>query len=143
MIFILEVSKSVVQFLIQVFLIQEEVIVLLGWYGYGWVDFDVVGVNVQCGFFEVVVCDIFVKKNEFDWMLQLWLKVLCIFDCKFILKWGFNFDGIDFDNIKYFVCFIEKQVVSWDDLLEDICNIYDWLGILQVEKQRLVVGVVV
>lgn len=54
---------------------------------------------------------------------------------------GSNLDGIDFDNIKYFVRSTEKQAASWDDLPEDIRNTYDRLGIPEAEKQRLVAGV--
>ncbi|WP_420873105.1 Fe-S cluster assembly protein SufB [Nocardioides daphniae] len=52
-----------------------------------------------------------------------------------------DLDGIDFDNIKYFVRSSEKQAQSWEDLPEDIKNTYDKLGIPEAEKQRLVAGV--
>ena len=52
-----------------------------------------------------------------------------------------TFDGIDFDNIKYFVRSTEKQAATWEDLPEDIKNTYDKLGIPEAEKQRLVSGV--
>src|ERR1700756_5447020 len=55
--------------------------------------------------------------------------------------WGSNLEGIDFDNIKYFVRSTEKQAASWDDLPDDIRNTYDRLGIPEAEKQRLVAGV--
>ncbi|MGK2882803.1 MAG: Fe-S cluster assembly protein SufB [Mycobacterium sp.] len=56
-------------------------------------------------------------------------------------NWGSNLEGIDFDNIKYFVRSSEKQAATWDDLPEDIRNTYDRLGIPEAEKQRLVSGV--
>ena len=56
-------------------------------------------------------------------------------------NWGSNLEGIDFDNIKYFVRSSEKQAATWDDLPEDIKNTYDRLGIPEAEKQRLVSGV--
>ena len=55
--------------------------------------------------------------------------------------WGAELDGIDFDNIKYFVRSSEKQATSWEELPEDIKNTYDKLGIPEAEKQRLVSGV--
>lgn len=122
-------------------LTQEEAIASLGRYGYGWADSDVAGANAQRGLSEAVVRDISAKKNEPDWMLQSRLKALRIFDRKPIPKWGSNLDGIDFDNIKYFVRSTEKQAASWDDLPEDIRNTYDRLGIPEAEKQRLVAGV--
>jgi Fe-S cluster assembly protein SufB len=56
-------------------------------------------------------------------------------------NWGSDLDGIDFDNIKYFVRSTEKQAASWDELPEDIKNTYDRLGIPEAEKQRLIAGV--
>ncbi len=63
--------------------------------------------------------DISAKKNEPDWMLDIRLKALRTFDKKPMPHWGSNLDGIDFDNIKYFVRSTEKQAESWEDLPED------------------------
>ncbi|WP_407686333.1 Fe-S cluster assembly protein SufB [Mycobacterium sp. HUMS_1102779] len=122
-------------------LTQEETIASLGRYGYGWADSDVAGASAQRGLSEAVVRDISAKKNEPEWMLQTRLKALRIFDRKPMPSWGSNLEGIDFDNIKYFVRSTEKQAASWDDLPADIRNTYDRLGIPEAEKQRLVAGV--
>src|ERR1700752_4195096 len=113
----------------------------LGTYGYGWADSDVAGASAQRGLSEEVVRDISAKKNEPEWMLKTRLKALRIFDRKPMPGWGASLDGIDFDNIKYFVRSTEKQAASWDELPEDIRNTYDRLGIPEAEKQRLVSGV--
>src|ERR1700752_1502076 len=113
----------------------------LGTYGYGWADSDVAGASAQRGLSEEVVRDISAKKNEPEWMLKTRLKALRIFDRKPMPGWGASLDGIDFDNIKYFVRSTEKQAASWDELPEDIRNTYDRLGIPEAEKQRLVAGV--
>src|ERR1700761_3434461 len=122
-------------------LTQEETIASLGRYGYGWSDSDVAGASAQRGLSEAVVRDISPKKNEPEWMLEPRLKALRIFERKPMPNWGSNLDGIDFDNIKYFVRSSEKQAATWDDLPEDIRNTYDKLGIPEAEKQRLVSGV--
>ncbi|WP_156766368.1 Fe-S cluster assembly protein SufB [Mycobacterium sp. E2327] len=122
-------------------LTQEEAIASLGRYGYGWADSDVAGASAQRGLSEAVVRDISAKKNEPEWMLQTRLKALRIFERKPMPNWGSNLEGIDFDNIKYFVRSTEKQAATWDDLPEDIRNTYDRLGIPEAEKQRLVAGV--
>ena len=132
----LEASKTVAEPLT-----QEEAIASLGNYGYGWADSDVAGASAQRGLSEAVVRDISSKKNEPDWMLQTRLKALRIFDRKPMPNWGSNLEGIDFDNIKYFVRSTEKQAASWEELPEDIRNTYDRLGIPEAEKQRLVAGV--
>ncbi|MEU1523555.1 Fe-S cluster assembly protein SufB [Nocardia rhamnosiphila] len=122
-------------------LTQEEAIASLGKYGYGWADSDAAGASAQRGLSEEVVRDISAKKDEQAWMLENRLKALRIFDRKPMPNWGSNLDGIDFDNIKYFVRSTEKQAESWEDLPEDIRNTYDKLGIPEAEKQRLVSGV--
>src|SRR5215208_6426799 len=120
---------------------QEEAIASLGRYGYGWSDSDVAGASAQRGLSEAVVRDISAKKNEPEWMLEIRLRALRTFNKKPMPNWGSNLEGIDFDNIKYFVRSTEKQAATWDDLPEDIRNTYDKLGIPEAEKQRLVSGV--
>ncbi|MBF6331036.1 Fe-S cluster assembly protein SufB [Nocardia transvalensis] len=122
-------------------LTQEETIASLGKYGYGWADKDVAGASAKRGLSEEVVRDISAKKNEPEWMLDIRLKALRIFDRKPMPTWGSNLEGIDFDNIKYFVRSTEKQATTWDELPEDIKNTYDKLGIPEAEKQRLIAGV--
>nr|WP_300501150.1 Fe-S cluster assembly protein SufB [uncultured Rhodococcus sp.] len=113
----------------------------IGRYEFGWADPDVAGAAAQRGLNEAVVRDISGKKDEPQWMLDLRLKGLKLFDRKPMPTWGSDLSGIDFDNIKYFVRSSEKQATSWEDLPEDIKNTYDKLGIPEAEKQRLVSGV--
>ena len=113
----------------------------LGRYEYGWADTDVAGSTARRGLNEEVVRNISTLKGEPEWMLQLRLKALRLFDKKPMPTWGSDLTGIDFQNIKYFVRSTEKQATSWDDLPEDIKNTYDRLGIPEAEKQRLIAGV--
>ncbi len=113
----------------------------IGRYEFGWADPDTAGATAKRGLNEDVVRDISAKKNEPQWMLDLRLKGLKLFDRKPMPTWGSDLGAIDFDNIKYFVRSTEKQAASWDDLPEDIKNTYDKLGIPEAEKQRLVAGV--
>src|SRR6201988_316753 len=122
-------------------LTQDEAIASLGRYGYGWADADEAGAGAQRGLSEAVVRDISGKKNEPEWMLEARLRALRTFHKKPMPKWGSNLEGIDFDNIKYFVRSTEKQAANWDELPEDIKNTYDRLGIPEAEKQRLIAGV--
>lgn len=120
---------------------MEEELAGIGNYEYGWHDQDVAGASAQRGLSEAVVRDISGKKNEPQWMLDLRLKGLKLFEKKPMPNWGSDLADIDFDNIKYFVRSTEKQASSWEDLPEDIKNTYDRLGIPEAEKQRLVAGV--
>lgn len=120
---------------------QEATINELGRYEYGWHDKNDVGANARRGINEDVVRDISARKNEPQWMLDLRLKGLRLFEKKPMPAWGSDLTGIDFDNIKYFVRSTEKQATSWEELPEDIKNTYDKLGIPEAEKQRLIAGV--
>ncbi|GAA0569853.1 Fe-S cluster assembly protein SufB [Paractinoplanes ferrugineus] len=120
---------------------QEEHLAALGKYEYGWADADTAGAIAQRGLSEAVVRNISALKSEPQWMLDLRLKGLRLFDRKPMPSWGADLTGIDFQNIKYFVRSTEKQAASWDDLPADIKNTYDKLGIPEAEKQRLVSGV--
>jgi len=122
-------------------LTQEETIDSIGRYGYGWSDSDVAGASAKRGLSEAVVRDISAKKSEPQWMLDVRLKALRTFEKKPMPNWGSNLEGIDFDNIKYFVRSTEKQATTWEELPEEIKNTYDRLGIPEAEKQRLVSGV--
>ena len=120
---------------------QAATIAELSTYEYGWRDTDSAGESARRGLNEDVVRDISAKKGEPEWMLDLRLKGLRLFDKKPMPAWGSDLTGIDFDNIKYFVRSTEKQATSWEELPEDIKNTYDRLGIPEAEKQRLVAGV--
>ena len=75
-------------------LTQEETIASLGRYGYGWSDSDVAGASAQRGLSEAVVRDISAKKSEPEWMLNLRLKGLRLFDRKPMPSWGADLTGI-------------------------------------------------
>jgi len=113
----------------------------LGNYAYGWRDSDEAGAKARRGLNEEVVREISALKNEPDWMLQLRLKGLRLFEKKPMPMWGSNLNGIDFDKIKYFVRSTEKQATTWEELPDDIKSTYDRLGIPEAEKARLIAGV--
>ncbi|HEX8488081.1 MAG TPA: Fe-S cluster assembly protein SufB, partial [Propionibacteriaceae bacterium] len=120
---------------------QDQHLEALGHYAFGWSDSDAAGSIAKRGLTPEVVANISALKSEPQWMLDLRLKGLRLFERKPMPTWGAELDGIDFDNIKYFVRSTEKQATSWDDLPADIKNTYDKLGIPEAEKARLVSGV--
>ena len=120
---------------------QDQALEGLGNYKFGWADSDVAGASAKRGINAEVVANISALKSEPQWMLDMRLKGLRLFEKKPMPTWGSNLEGIDFDNIKYFVRSTEKQAATWDDLPADIKNTYDKLGIPEAEKQRLVSGV--
>ncbi|HPJ20462.1 MAG TPA: Fe-S cluster assembly protein SufB, partial [Actinomycetota bacterium] len=113
----------------------------LGSYEYGWHDTDAAGAIAKRGLSEDVVREISALKNEPEWMLEMRLKGLRLFEKKPMPTWGADLSTINFDSIKYFVRSTEKQATSWEELPADIKNTYDRLGIPEAEKQRLIAGV--
>ncbi|MBB1513099.1 Fe-S cluster assembly protein SufB [Tessaracoccus sp. MC1679] len=120
---------------------QDEHIEALSNYQWGWHDSDSAGSTAKRGLNEGVVTNISGLKSEPDWMRDLRLKGLKLFEKKPMPTWGADLSGIDFDNIKYFVRSTEKQAQTWEDLPDEIKNTYDRLGIPEAEKARLVSGV--
>jgi len=80
-------------------LTQDEQLAALGSYSYGWADSDTAGATAQRGLSEAVVRGISDKKSEPQWMLDLRLKGLRLFDRKPMPAWGADLSGIHFDNI--------------------------------------------
>jgi Fe-S cluster assembly protein SufB len=113
----------------------------LGRYQFGWADSDAAGSIAQRGLSEDVVRNISALKSEPEWMLDMRLKGLKLFERKPMPHWGADLSGIHFDNIKYFVRSTEKQATTWDELPAEIKATYDKLGIPEAEKQRLISGV--
>ena len=120
---------------------QAEQIAALSHYEYGWHDPDHAGASAQRGLNADVVAHISGLKHEPEWMLKRRLKALKLFGRKPMPTWGAELNGIDFENIKYFVRSTEKQAQSWEELPDDIRSTYDKLGIPEAEKARLVAGV--
>src|SRR4029450_6170693 len=112
----------------------------LGRYKFGWADSDAAGALARRGLSEDVVREISTLKNEPEWMLDLRLKGLHLFERKPLPTGGADPPDIDFDNTKYFVRSTEKQAASWDELPADIKNTYDKLGIPGAEKPGLTAG---
>src|SRR5699024_10387953 len=63
------------------------------------------------------------------------------FDRKPMPTWGADLSGIEFDQIKYFIRSTERQATSWEELPEDILEIYESLDITETEHERLDDGV--
>lgn len=70
----------------------------LGNYEYGWADKTDAGATAKRGINEDVVRDISAKKNEPEWMLDLRLKGLSLFEKKPMPSWGSDLSGIFFEE---------------------------------------------
>lgn len=92
------------------------------------------------GLNKEIVQQISVKmKNEPQWMTDLRMEALEIFQSKPMPTWGNSkmLSEIDFDNIHYYVRSTEKQGRNWEDVPEEIKNTFDRLGIPEAERKFL------
>jgi len=76
-------------------------------------------------------------KNEPGWMTEFRLRSLDIFFKKPMPKWGGELDGIDFNNIFYYVKATSGNETSWEDVPEDVKYTFDRLGIPEAEQKYL------
>src|SRR3954454_1409427 len=76
-------------------------------------------------------------KDEPDWMRKFRHKSLDYFLARPMPTWGPDLTTIDFENIFYYICPIEKQANSCEDLPPDIKDTWDKLGIPEAEKKYL------
>ena len=90
------------------------------------------------GINEEVVKQISVSNKEPDWMLELRLKALDIYNSKPMPNFGPDLSNLDLDSIYYFAkpegAWDNK---SWDDVPENIRNTFDRLWIPEAEKKVL------
>nr|MDD3720695.1 Fe-S cluster assembly protein SufB [Candidatus Gracilibacteria bacterium] len=90
------------------------------------------------GINEQVVRQISESNKEPEWMLELRLKALNIYNSKSLPSWGPDLSKLDLDSIYYFA----KPVgagdnKTWDDVPENIKKTFDKLGIPEAEKKVL------
>ena len=121
---------------------QQEVAQDLADYKFGWSDNDdSYAFTSERGLTKEAVAAISERKNEPGWMRDLRLRAYEAYLRRPMPNWGGDLDGIDFDNIYYYVEASEKQAESWEDLPKEILETYEKLGIPQAERERLIAGV--
>lgn len=106
-------------------------------YKLGWSDEVDYVFKPKRGLNEDIVREISAIKGEPDWMTQFRLRSLRTFNKKPMPWWGAQLDGIDFDNIYYYIKPTEKQVDAWDELPEAVKSTYQKLGIPEAEQKFL------
>ena len=89
------------------------------------------------GLNEDIVREISRQKNEPQWMKELRLEALTIFEKKPMPTWGADLSSLDHQNIHYYMRPIEKKHSSWADVPDAIKNTFDALGIPKAERELL------
>ena len=83
-------------------------------YQYGFHDDITPLYRANKGLSEAVVREISAIKHEPQWMLDIRLRALAIFNKKPMPLWGADLSRIDFDNITYYARASDKPTHSWE-----------------------------
>ena len=106
-------------------------------YQYGFSDPDTFVFKSRKGLSEEVVREISAMKGEPEWMLEFRLKALKHYQERPMPTWGADLNGLDLDEIYYYVKPTEEQSRTWSDVPETIKNTFDKLGIPEAEQKYL------
>jgi Fe-S cluster assembly protein SufB len=106
-------------------------------YQYGFHDVEDYVFKSKRGLSREVVEEISRLKGEPDWMLQLRLKALAMFERKPLPTWGADLSEIDFDNIYYYIKPADRKGRTWDEVPQYIKDTFDKLGIPEAERKFL------
>jgi Fe-S cluster assembly protein SufB len=116
---------------------ESEFLEKLGDYRYGFNDPETFVFKSKRGLDADVVRQISAMKGEPGWMLEFRLRALDHYNKRPMPKWGANLDGLDLDNIFYYVKPTENDARSWDDVPDTIKSTFDKLGIPEAEQKFL------
>ena len=93
--------------------------------------------RITSGLTEDIVLEISEKKNDPDWMRELRLKGLKLYNEIDIPNWGPSIDGLNIDNIVTYVKPNTHMNDTWEDVPDDIKNTFERLGIPKAEHEYL------
>ena len=106
-------------------------------YGYDFVTEDKPVFKSRKGLDEEVVRQISAHKEEPEWMLDFRLKALDVFESKPMPDWGGDLDGLDLDEIYFYLRPQDRMEHSWDDVPQEIKDTFEKLGIPEAERKVL------
>ncbi len=106
-------------------------------YGYDFVTEDKPVFKSRKGLDEEIVRQISAHKEEPEWMLEFRLKALQVFESKPMPDWGGDLDGLDLDEIYFYIRPQDRMERSWDDVPQEIKDTFEKLGIPEAERKVL------
>lgn len=77
------------------------------------------------------------EKHDPEWMHDLRMKSLEIYNNMKVPDWGSSIDGLDVDHIATYVRPNTNMKGSWEEVPDDIKNTFERLGIPQAERKSL------
>ncbi len=114
-----------------------EIGVDLSRYKLGWSDEEDYAYKPKKGLDDDMIRSMSSMKDEPEWMLDFRLKSHQRFTRRPIPTWGGDLDGIDFDDIYYYIKPTGELSDDWEDVPESIKNTYEKLGIPEAERKYL------
>ena len=93
--------------------------------------------KMQKGLSREIVEQISKRKNEPDWMLEIRLKALEMYEKLELPTWGPDLSELKMDEIATYVKPKTNLNSSWEDVPDEIKNTFDKLGIPEAEKTSL------
>ena len=96
-----------------------------------------VSLQKEYGLTEEIIRKISKEKNEPDWVLDIRLKALDAFSKLNDPDWGPDISYLDINKIATYVKSVDKEARNWEDVPDDIKDIFDKLGIPESEKKAL------
>ena len=91
----------------------------------------------EYGLSDKLIRDLSYEKGEPDWVLDIRLKALKLFYKLKDPDWGPDISYLDINNIATYVKPIDHEKRKWEDVPEDVRDIFDKLGIPESEKASL------
>ena len=93
--------------------------------------------KTEIGLNKEIVERISKEKEEPDWVLDIRLKALDFYNKLELPNWGPDLSEINLDDITTYIKPKNKMADKWEDVPEDIKNVFDKLGIPEAEKKSL------
>ena len=84
---------------------------------------------------EALVRQISATKKEPEWMLELRLKALALWQSTRMPNWGPDLEALDLENITYYVDPGVKETDNWKELPKEITDTFEKLGIPKAERE--------
>ena len=102
---------------------------------YDVIDEDNYEFKMQKGLSREIVEEISKRKNEPEWMLDIRLKALEMYNKLELPTWGPDLSDLKMDEIATYVKPKANLNNSWDDVPEEIKNTFERLGIPEAERK--------
>ena len=93
--------------------------------------------KIKKGLTKEIVEEISKRKNEPEWMKELRINAVDVYESLELPTWGPDLSELDMNDIATYVKPKTNLSNSWDDVPDDIKNTFDKLGIPEAEKKSL------